>query len=111
MKQPNPERLVITNGIHLHEASASHIRHPLPGSATHHSTLCWGIPPWLITAQEHTQMAPPHKLLIAQTQLFEIQKVWMENNLDAIIAGVEQLHAANLVQDQDHLRCQPRFVL
>jgi len=78
------------------------------------SAWCWGKYLWLL---QYTPMAhnssgthpngTPSQTPHSPDPIIRIQKVWMEHNLDAIVAGVEQLHTANLVQDQDRSRCRP----
>jgi hypothetical protein len=68
----------------------------------HNRALRGRVPPRLVIAREHTEMAPSHKLLIVQPQdrVIAVQEIWVEDDLDAVAGVVEQLHAPDLVQDR-----------
>ena len=87
MKQPNPDRFVVTLGIpicirDLFEALARQVMF-MP---THHRTLCGSITPRLVVARENTKMTASDKFLVIQAQnwVVRVQKIGVEHNLDAI---------------------------
>ncbi len=57
--------------------------------------------PWFIITRKHTQMTPPHKIIIVQSKqrIIAIQKLWMKHNFHTIISVIEHTKPSKLVQD------------
>ncbi|KAH6611194.1 hypothetical protein Trco_001214 [Trichoderma cornu-damae] len=68
---------------------------------THDRAFGWSVAPWLVIRREDAQVAAAHKVIIVQRQhgVGRVQKLRVEDDLDAVRRVVEQLHPANLVQD------------
>ncbi|KAH3662104.1 hypothetical protein OGAPHI_006285 [Ogataea philodendri] len=60
------------------------------------------VSPWLVVRGENSQVTPSHKLVIVQRQhrVTRVEKLWVENDLHLVLAGVEQLARTDLVQDR-----------
>lgn len=102
MNDPNPDKLVVIEGIPICTR-----RHSVPNfqsnqKSTYHRALGGCVPPRLVVTRENTHVAAAHKLLIVQTQnrVVRIQKLGVEHNLDAIRRTVKQMDSSNLHQDR-----------
>lgn len=101
MKQPKPERFVVTEGMPICGRSSATGSHHSTHSATHHGALRGRVPPRFVIAREDAEMASTDELLVveAQNRIVRVQKVRMEDDLDAVVRAVEELDAADLIED------------
>lgn len=69
---------------------------------TYDSTLGGRIAPRLVITGEDAEMTSTDEFLVIETEngVVGAQKVGMENDLDPVMRVIEELHAANLVQDR-----------
>ena len=108
MKPPNPERLVVIDGtpITVHSAGVSARRD--------RELVSYEVfarvrdlrfekltTPRLVVTREDTQVASSDELFVVETEdrVVRVQELGVEDDLDAVRVSVEELNAANLVQD------------
>jgi hypothetical protein len=101
MKHPNPERLVVTEGIPIyddHRLSDSH-KHI---ERTHNCALCWSIAPRFVVAGEDAKVAATNKFFVIEAKdgIVRVEEIRMEYDLNAIIMIVEELYFADLVENR-----------
>jgi hypothetical protein len=60
------------------------------------------VAPWFIIAGENAEVTPSDELLIvhAKNRVVRIEKIWMKNDLDAIICRIEELHTPDLSENR-----------
>jgi hypothetical protein len=103
MKHPKPERLVVIEGtpIYIEDGMIS-ATDVIKQADTYNCALSGGVSPRLIVAGEHPKVASTNELLIVEPEdrVVTVQKVRVEDNLDAIVVMVEQFDTPNLVQNR-----------
>lgn len=68
---------------------------------TYHGAFSRSVTPRLVITWEDSQVTPSNEFLVVKSQdrVVRVQEVRVEHNLHAVVVSVEQLHAADLVQD------------
>lgn len=98
MKQPKPDKLVVTFGIPMTVHSAGVYPN---GSSIVSVPSRYKVKDGLTVRWEDTQMTTSDKLFVIQTQdrVVGVQELGVEDDLDSISRSVEQLDSSDLVQD------------
>ena len=69
---------------------------------TYNCTLRRCVTPWLVVTREDSQVAAADELLVvhAQDRVVAVEEVGVEDDLDAVVRVVEELHAPDLGQNR-----------
>jgi hypothetical protein len=69
---------------------------------TYDGALSGCVAPWLIIAGKNAEVAPSNEFLIvhAKNRVVRIEKIWMKNDLDAVICRIEESHAPDLIENR-----------
>ena len=69
---------------------------------TYNSALCGRVAPRFIVTWENSQVAAAHELLVVhpQDRVVAVEEVGVEDDLDAVMRVVEELHAPDLGQNR-----------
>ena len=69
---------------------------------TYDCALCGGVAPRLVVTREDSQVAAADELLVvhAQDRVVAVEEVGVEDDLDAVMRVVEELHAPDLGQNR-----------
>ena len=102
MKQPKPDRFVVMDGIPIYSALSVDMPNRVGMASTYDGALSRCVTPWFIIAGEHPKVTPSDEFLIVHTKnrVVRIEKIWMKDDLDAIMRCIEEPHTPDLIKDR-----------
>jgi hypothetical protein len=102
MKQPKPDRFVVMDGIPIYSPLSVDTPNRVRMASTYDGALSRRVTPWFIIAGKHPKVAPSDEFLIvhAKNRVVRIEKIWMKDDLDAIMRCIEEPHTPDLIKDR-----------
>jgi hypothetical protein len=69
---------------------------------TYDGALSRCVAPWFIIAGKNSEVTPSDEFLVvhAKNRVVRIEKVWMKNDLDAVICRIEEPHTPYLIENR-----------
>lgn len=69
---------------------------------TYDGALSGCVAPWFVIAGKNAEVTPSDEFLIvhAKNRVVRIEKIWMKNDLDAVIGRVEEPHTPDLSENR-----------
>jgi hypothetical protein len=101
MKQPKPDRFVVMDGMPIYSSSVELWDHERI-AITYDGALSRCVAPWFIIAGKNAEVTPTDEFLIvhAKNRVVRIEKIWMKNDLDAVICRIEEPHTPDLIENR-----------
>ena len=102
MKHPKPERFVVMDGMPIYSSLSVELWDRERMARTYDGALSRCVAPWFIIAGKNAEVTPSDEFFIvhAKNRVVRIEKIWMKNDLDAVICRIEEPHTPDLIEDR-----------
>lgn len=102
MKQPKPDRFVVMDGMPIYSSLSVELWDRERMARTYDGALSRCVAPWFIIAGKNAEVTPSDEFLIvhAKNRVVRIEKIWMKNDLDAVICRIEEPHTPDLIENR-----------